>query len=138
MRGDIDHPAPATVDHARQQRRHQRDGGQHIGIERTDEIIAPPIRPETGGRTTGIGDQNIDRTRRIEHAGAIIGIGDIRGDRRDADAVTIADLLGGLVQRLGTACVENQIDTRLGQGFGATTPQTLRRCAHKRALSCNP
>ena len=39
---DEGHAAPLR-DHAGQKRRHQGDGGQHIGVDRLDEIIPRPV-----------------------------------------------------------------------------------------------
>jgi hypothetical protein len=135
LRGDVDHPAPAPVDHARQDRGHQGDGRQHVGVERLDEILAPPVGPEPRRRAARVGHEDVDITRRRQDLGATLVAGDIGGDRRHRHAIGVADMLRRRLQRLRPAGVQDQIDARLRQRLGAAPAKPLRRRADQRAFS---
>ena len=125
MRGDVDDAAPATVHHRGHQRLDHRDRGQHVRIERLDEILAVPIAPHAGGWAACVIDQNVDLARGLQHQLLAFVRGDIGGDGGDLDATVLTDAFGGCFQISGTACVHHQIHTRFGQRLCAAQAEAL-------------
>ena len=81
-------PHPRSII-AGQRRLHQRDRRQHVGVERADEIVAGPVRPQSGRRPAGVRDEDVRIWAGGEHRRATFGSGDVGYHGRDPHPVTI-------------------------------------------------
>ena len=93
-----------------------------IGVNGGHEIGAGPVRPQAGRRTTGIGDQDIDRASGRQNSGAASLGGDIGGHRGDLHPKPGADRCRCRLKRLCPTGIQHQINARFGQSLG--TPPT--------------
>ena len=137
LRGDIDHPSPPPINHLRHQRRHEGNGGEHIGIQRGNELVAPPIVPHAGRGPARIGHQDVDLARRFQQRRTPFLTRHIRRDSRHRDAMRRPDRLGRGLQGLGAPRIHHQITARRRQSLGTTAPQTFGRGANQCAFTRN-
>ena len=135
--GDVDNTAPAAICHARDQRLHQRNWGQHVGLKRVNECVPLPIRPSAGGRTARIGDQNINFACRLQNLCATVFRGDVGGNGHHFDPGFRADDLGGLKQRPLSPRIHHQRHAFTCQCLRTAKAQAFGRRANQRFFSRN-
>ncbi|MCY1546109.1 hypothetical protein D9M68_820870 [compost metagenome] len=124
--GDVHDPTETPRGHAIHRCLDQLDGGEHVGVQCLQPIVAIPI-PEVAGRwTSGVVHQDVCLGAGIEHRLADVGEGDIAGDATYLDAwIQCSKFAGGLLQRFGGTRVDHQIDAFPSQGCRATFTKSL-------------
>ena len=131
-RGDVDDAAEAAVDHAVDGRLDELDRGQHVGAERGDPVLAPPVPEIPGRRTARVVDQNVGLWARGEHGGPAFLGRDVGGDGGDRYTGRGPDFVGGGLQRIAVTGIDDHIHPFLRQRHGAAPAEALARGADNR------
>ena len=114
-RADVD-DARARLHHAPAGLRHP-VGAVEVDVDHPPELLRRLARGGHGGADAGVVDQHVDAAELahglLDHARAVLGLGDVGGDG-DAAAAERLDALGGLLEPLGAAGADRDV----GAGFG--------------------
>mmetsp|Transcript_7433 Transcript_7433/g.12541 ORF Transcript_7433/g.12541 Transcript_7433/m.12541 type:complete len:318 (-) Transcript_7433:1404-2357(-) len=139
LRGDVDHPAPPALHHGRHQRLDQGDGGQHVGIQRFDEIVAVPIGPHTRRGAARIVDQNVDAAKILNCLGDkrinVLLFGQVALHREGFAARGLYFCHGGVCARAAGKVVDGDIRTLRREFLCRRAPDIAAASSDNRRLS---
>ena len=135
---DVQDPAAAALPHRRHDRPDHPDRAQHVQLKRLDPgIVGQEVCPDAVRRPTGVGDQDVHAAELLRSSDRPSSGSDRPGSRRSGrqDVVAaglLADLVGHLRQRLGTAGGQAHLDALAGQPDRTGPPQApTRRGDHR-------
>ena len=122
---DVDDAAEAAGGHAVDDGFDEEDGGQHVGVQRADPVVAVPVAEVSGGGAAGVVDEDVGVWAGGEGGGAACFGGDVAGDGGDGDAGGGADFGGcGLEGGLGSGG-DDDVDAFAGEGHRAGSAEAL-------------
>ncbi len=129
-RGDVDDSAEAARRHAVHRRLDQLDGGQHIGVQRRDPLLAAPVAKVARRGAAGVVNEDVDPRADGQRGGAALGCRDVAGHGSHLDVRVQRPQRRGRREQVGLAPRrDDDIDALTHQGFGATAPEALARRA---------
>ncbi|MNF94721.1 hypothetical protein D3C84_774390 [compost metagenome] len=134
--GQEQHPAPATLGHARCVMPRQAHRAHDVDLEKQLPVFIGQLEKALGLEDAEVVDQDVGLRHFGKQPGGAFGTAQVRGKPRDASAGQLqANVLQGLIDPFLATAIDHHVGTRLGQAYGNRQTDTGGGATDNRALA---